>query len=112
MDMSQRQVTMPLRPGLGTIGAPMQLATNRYRTLIRPDLTVYHYDVHVSNISREDERLKQSLSTDKSDLTSVLLRETLSAIMMKVAKDNGWGYGWAYDGKKSLYSVDPDLTKQ
>ena len=111
MDMSQRQVTMPLRPGLGTIGAPIKLATNRFRTLIRPDLIIYHYDVHVSNVSRDDARLQESLSTDKSDLTSVLLRETLSAIMVKVATDNGWGYGWAYDGRKSLYSVDPDLTK-
>jgi len=110
--MTQRQISMPLRPGLGTIGAPMKLSTNRYRTLIRPDLVVYHYDVHVSNISREDSRLKESLSTDKSDLTSVLLRETLSTIMMTVANENGWGYGWAYDGKKSLYSIDPDLTQK
>jgi hypothetical protein len=111
LDMTQRQVMMPARPDVGVIGAPMKLSTNRYRTLVKPNLIIYHYDVHVSNITRDDERLKKSLSTDKSDLTSVLLRETLSQILMKVASENGWGHGWAYDGKKSLYSVSPDLSK-
>jgi len=109
--MTQRKVMMPARPDIGVIGAPMKLSTNRYRTQIKPDLIIYHYDVHVSNISRDDERLKKSLSTDKSDLTTVLLRETLSQIMIKVASENGWGHGWAYDGKKSLYSVSPELSK-
>jgi hypothetical protein len=38
-----------------------------------------------------------------------LPRETINAIMTTVARTHDWGSRWAYDGKKSLYSIDPKL---
>lgn len=38
-----------------------------------------------------------------------LARETINAIMTTVARTHDWGSRWAYDGKKSLYSIDPKL---
>ena len=79
----------PKRPGYGTVGRPIKLRANFFRTSISPRLSVlYHYDVEIT----------------PSKCPHVVRRDVVNQIVMKYRSTLLEGHDPAFDGEKNLYS--------
>ena len=79
----------PKRPGYGTVGRPIKLRANFFRTSISPRLSVlYHYDVEIT----------------PSKCPHVVRRDVVNQIVMKYRSTVLEGHDPAFDGEKNLYS--------
>ena len=63
MSLSQHNDPVrPIRPGYGTKGRVLKVATNYFELTMIPDTMIYQYDVEVKQIDAKDpEKLKDSV---------------------------------------------------
>ena len=94
-------IKLPLRPSVGTRGAPIQLLANHFAFSAQPPPTLLRYQVDITPPPRA------SAPAAPPALPRLLCRELLS----QVASQLGWGAGWAYDGQHTLYGPRPLLRE-
>ncbi|GAX75594.1 hypothetical protein CEUSTIGMA_g3038.t1 [Chlamydomonas eustigma] len=91
-------MVMPKRPGVGSAGRGIKVLANYFRVDPNPQFTgsAVHYDVHICPV----EDLGKKKGPADRPLPPKLCRKLIQAL----AKQNQWGSGWGFDGRKNLYA--------
>ncbi|KAK9804830.1 hypothetical protein WJX72_007669 [[Myrmecia] bisecta] len=103
-------VARPKRQGFGRDGQPIKIKANHFRVVCTLKQAM-HYDVDIKGKKREggddDPRPARPDGIDKP-----LPSDKCRLIVTKLAEQQGWPLGWAFDGRKNIYTAHYFLPQE
>lgn len=91
----------PKRPALSSLGRAVVVSTNHFRVVCTRK-QAYHYDVDIK-------RVASGAAAAGPGALRPLPQSVSKDVMKQVAQDQKWPPGWAFDGRKNLFTVDQIL---
>jgi hypothetical protein len=95
---NESNLTLPRRPGFGTVGRSIKVLANYFRVDPTPAFTgmAVHYDIDILPV--------EDVCKPKGPADRPLPPRLCRSIMNELGSVKKWPSGWAFDGRKNLYS--------